>query len=474
MKPSPIIVLFDQPPPMRRGPSGFLVSTLVHVCACVLIYLGLQQARTVDSKPFSPRYAVRMMELQKQEPTPRRPVEKALFAPSELHDTNPSPLGRSPSAAPAERLPRELLTQRKALQTLIQPETPTDVTIPQSSLPQIVVWSGPPEPVKKIVQPAPKPAAQLDVRPSLEAPNQETRVADLKLSSSAFDTKAPLPQPSKTSPITAPNPQQTQQIPQTTSKTTGPATPASVISLSTVQLQEGTAALPMINEVAPTPFTGQLTPGQPRSLSPTGTGKTEAKDNGASAGQTAGSQAGKAGAGVAGSTGQGGNANGQPGLIASVTSGGTPRTTVHVTLPQDGKFGVVVVGSSLAEDYPETVNLWSGRLAYTVYLHVGSSKNWILQFSVPRTGGTTRPEAPWPYDITRPSIDPDANADAIMVHGFVNTAGRFDQLAVIFPSELAEAKFLLRALQQWQFRPAMQNGQASQVEVLIIIPADTE
>jgi hypothetical protein len=61
-----------------------------------------------------------------------------------------------------------------------------------------------------------------------------------------------------------------------------------------------------------------------------------------------------------------------------------------------------------------------------------------------------------------------------MVHGFVNTAGRFEQLAVIFPTELAEAKFLLRALQQWQFRPAMQNGQASQVEVLIIIPAETE
>ncbi len=67
MKPSPIIVLFGDPPPMRSGPSGFLVSLLVHLCASVLLYLGLHQARTVDSRPLSPRYTVRVMELRKQE-----------------------------------------------------------------------------------------------------------------------------------------------------------------------------------------------------------------------------------------------------------------------------------------------------------------------------------------------------------------------------------------------------------------------
>jgi hypothetical protein len=115
-----------------------------------------------------------------------------------------------------------------------------------------------------------------------------------------------------------------------------------------------------------------------------------------------------------------------------------------------------------------------------VYLHVGAAKNWTLQYSLLRLQGTSsaksgsRPDAPWPYDMTRPSIDADSNTDAIMVHGFVNTAGRFEQLAVIFPTELAETKFLLHALQQWQFRPAMQNGQATAVEVLLIIPDETE
>jgi hypothetical protein len=235
----------------------------------------------------------------------------------------------------------------------------------------------------------------------------------------------------------------------------------------------------MINEVAPAPFSGSLSAGQLKSLSETGQGKTDAKQNGAGAGQTAGNQTGNAasGSGSIGTAGQGGT-SGTSGADASVLSGASQRTIVHITLPKDGKFGVVVVGSSLAEDYPETGHLWSGRLAYTVYLRVGVGKNWILQYCLPRAqevaGGAGRPDAPWPYDITRPSIDADSNTDAIMIHGFVNALGKFEQLAVIFPTELAETKFLLHALQQWQFRPAMQNGQATAMEVLLIIPAETE
>lgn len=136
---------------------------------------------------------------------------------------------------------------------------------------------------------------------------------------------------------------------------------------------------------------------------------------------------------------------------------------------------MVVVGSSLADKYPETVDLWSGRLLYTVYLHVGLSKNWILQYSVPRSAGNaSQPAAPWPYDIVRPSVAPDPNADAILVHGFVDVAGHFEQLAVAFPPGFGEAAFLLHALQQWQFRPATQNGQPISVEVVLIIPSETE
>lgn len=477
MRSSTIIVLFGDPPPMRRGPSGFLISFFLHVFVCTALFLILKQPHTPETRSIQ-RYSVRVMELRKPEAVPiYRPPQRALSQPEQMPEMHPTAPGGSPSTAPAPRIPPNFISQKQALQTLIQPDAPTDPTIPLAPLPQVFVWSAKDVPVKKIVQPTPQTAAAINVRPSPNPPNQEVHVADVQISSTAHDTKAPMPVPSKTSPVAVPAPKQTQQMSETASNA-GKAAPAGVISASNIQLQEGTATLPMINEVAPAPFSGALTAGQPKSLSPTGQGKTDGKESGAGAGQTAGNKSGNAATGT-GPAGQGG-ANGQSGGEGSITAGSSQQPVVHITRPKDGTYGVVVVGSTLADDFPETVNVWKGRLAYTVYLRVGVAKNWILQYSVPRAqevasaGRVTRPDAPWPYDISRPSIDKDANTDAIMVHGFVNTAGRFEQLAVVFPTELAEAKFLLHTLQQWQFRPAMQNGQATMVEVLLIIPDQSE
>lgn len=150
----------------------------------------------------------------------------------------------------------------------------------------------------------------------------------------------------------------------------------------------------------------------------------------------------------------------------------------RIQLPKDGQFGVVVVGSSLVEQYPETSGVWSGRLAYTVYLHLGLEKSWILQYSMPRkadaaAGSPTRPAAPWPYDIMRPSLDV-ADSAPVMVHGFVDATGHFEHLAVLYPEQFEQKDFLLESLQQWKFRPAMQNSQATEVEVLLIIPSQVE
>src|SRR5258707_5449100 len=318
MKSSSIIVLFGDPPPLRRGPSGFLISFMVHVCVCGVLLLALNQPHTADSRSLAQRYAVRIMELRKQEPKIHPPVQKAELRPDQLPDTHPIAPGGSPATAAAPRIPLNFISQKQAVQTLVQPDAPTDPTIPQAPLPQVFVWTSRDITVKRIVQPTPQTTAAIDVRPSLDPPNQEVRVADIKISSTAYDTKAPLPPPSKTSPINVPATQQTQQMPETASKDAGKATPAGVISASNIQLQEGTATLPMINEVAPAPFPGSLTAGQSKSLSQTGQGKTDGKQNGAGAGQAAGNQTGNAASG-AGSTGQGGT-RGTSGLDASVLS----------------------------------------------------------------------------------------------------------------------------------------------------------
>ena len=116
-------------------------------------------------------------------------------------------------------------------------------------------------------------------------------------------------------------------------------------------------------------------------------------------------------------------------------------------------------------------------MASTVYVHVGLAKSWILQYSQPENpdgaaaGNSARIEAPWPYDITRPTLAAgDLDADALMVHGFVNKEGKFETLAVVFPPQFAREKFVLDALNQWRFRPAMQNRQTTPVEILLVIP----
>jgi len=66
------------------------------------------------------------------------------------------------------------------------------------------------------------------------------------------------------------------------------------------------------------------------------------------------------------------------------------------------------------------------------------------------------------------------DVDALILHGFVNKDGRFEKLEVAFPAQFVQSAMVLNVLNQWQFRPAKENGQMTAVEVLLIIPANTE
>ena len=48
--------------------------------------------------------------------------------------------------------------------------------------------------------------------------------------------------------------------------------------------------------------------------------------------------------------------------VDDIAIDGRRLSTDHIVLPRDGKFSVVVVGSSMAEEYPETPE--SGRIAW--------------------------------------------------------------------------------------------------------------
>jgi hypothetical protein len=450
--------------------------------------------------------------------TPTPPQQQSVAEPAPPQDA-PAP------AASAASILSSLQVHQQ--QTLVQPDAPRDVVLlHKTPIPTVFLWAPVTVPVKPVIQAPLQKSIVAKLRPSVDPPNRELNPSDLRLSSTNFTSTLNVPPPSTTSPIVVQGPEPAKEMPQTVSKAAAEPTPVRILSLSDLQAQDGPVAIPLASATARPSTSQSLSSG--RSENPADTGHNTAAppskqtgvkptqnpatatDKPASPAQNTAASANKstqpgtgpankpvtntqntAGPGPANkaSTGSG---SAQPiGPGAGPVPGPSPGTApgnsatlvldsgapvTRISLPKDGQFGVVVVGTSLTDQYPEIAGVWNGRLVYTVYLHVGTGKSWILQYSMPVATQTTgKPEAPYPYDIVRPHFDPDDyTADALLVHGFVNIAGRFDHLALVFPQEFAKAKLLLGALQQWQFRPARQNGQVAAVEVLLIIPAETE
>ena len=398
----------------------------------------------------------------------------------------------STSTSDAAPPPPQLLALKiRGTQTLIQPDAPPNVILPHPTpIPFIMVWNAQVAPVKPTVSTLPEQALLANEQPSLNLPNREFTPLPIKIAATPFQTEAPMPKPSTTSPLIVSKADAPTAAPQNLSNAIGASAPARIISLSDIELKDGTIAVPLANSVArsaPTDSTSLL---RANGTDPGASGAAVTHASGPPASVPSTNSAGNTSA----ATGTAKvDSPGKPVAVAETgNSAATPipgtgivhvdeRAITRIHHPKNGQFGVVVVGSALAEEYPEANELWGGRLVYTVYLHVGTGKNWILQYSLPRSadaasaGTSIRPEPPWPYELARPTPSEEGlDADALMVHGYVTTEGRFDKTSVVFPSGFANAKTLLEVLDIWQFRPAQQNGQAARVEVILIIPAESE
>lgn len=478
MRSSRTISLFSDRPDTTRHSPSFVVSILVHGVGISLLFLGILFPPKLSNKILTERYDLRHLELQTPEEQMRRAAASGIEYPRPRAVAHKLPPGGSPKLQPAVlRLTSHALI---APQTLIQPMVPPKLKpIKVIPLPTVVLWKPEITPVKAIVPPPPAKPMAAPVLPSFEAPNKEAKVADVRISSTALSSQKLPILPSTTSPIVVHGPD-VPQTPATTSAATAQPTPTAVLSLSDMRMNSGTVFLPPANESAQTDSQGALTQGEGKDASQPGIGNLASKTGDRGAGETAGDPKDKPAPGGGG--GKSGLKTGpSESSQMSSESGEEPPTTTAITLAKDGRFGSVVVGAALQEKYPETAELWSGRLAYTVYLHLGLPKSWILQYTLPRAAedadavNINHLDAPWPYNIVRPNLAPNSiNADAVMVHGYLNKAGRFEELAVVFPPELPQANFVLGALAQWQFRPAAQNGQVTRVEVLLIIPDETD
>jgi hypothetical protein len=485
MSSSPSISLFSAQPELNQQPYSFLFSILAHGLAIGLLLLGFISAPKVKTAAIAERYEVRHLDLH----TLDSEMEQAVASTAKPIHPHPVKHSSPPAAGAAAQQSalRQVLQAPPGPQTLVQPDIPKPATLTaEIPVPTIVISNAADTPSKTIVPPVAQQPPVSDVKPSLQKPNDAPNLAEVAIPAAAQPVLNQPIVPSTTAPVILEGPKPTPPAPISTAASTAQPTNATVISLSNTRMANGAVALPPVNEVASTISKGALAPGQPKDSSQEAHGDSAGK----AAGKAGGTEAGKGSAAAEDRAGssrdaqRAGDGEAQRAKIGSGLPGSGPSSQSsgkRIRLPKEGQFGAVVVGSSLADKYPETAELWSGKVSYTVYLNMGLAKSWILTYSLPSAGGGATPadasrlEAPWPYERVLPNIPPDTiDADALMIHGFVNLAGRFEALAIVFPPEFAQAQFVLNALSQWQFRPATQNGQDVRVEVLLIIPEEAE
>jgi hypothetical protein len=474
-----MITLFSDGADTGPRSYSFIGSVLAHGAVIGVVAYVLLYGPQVRQKTIAERLTVRHLDLNMPDPVKAYSDAKGEFYPGAAPH-KPAPAGK-PEAEAAEL--HEITPAPQSLQTLMQPKAPQ---LPKDTpLPTVVLLTPEKVPTKAIVAQRPTPPAIALAPPKLELPNNEVKLADIRLSATDLpQSKIPLV-PSTTSPVVVHGPDLPQKAPQTVTNSPADPTPTTVVSLSDVQMKQGTVVLPPANMSASSNSPGTLAQGKGQSQDPSeSTAHNNDGKGGSTKAQGVGDSKDQANAdrnAMSPNAAKGGTDSKLDASSASGSGHGGQAPPAHIVLPKTGVFGSVVVGDSLKEKYPEVGPIWSGRLSYTVYLHVGLTKSWILQYSLPRNtdaaaaGFNQRLDAPWPYSIVRPANGAgEMDADALMIHGFVNQAGRFENLSILLPPDFAEAQLMLESLRQWEFRPASQNGQSVRVEILLIIPEEVQ
>lgn len=384
---------------------------------------------------------------------------------------------------------------------------------------------------------SPEVAKSLPAAPALEAPNRETQVANLNVAAAPVnDTPRLAHAPSVASPVSIPGPEQAKEIPQIAVANSTQPSATNLIALSNTPLHSTpVVVLPPANQIAPsdranpgsapTAGTGKSAQepgeaghaqlslgtsdrepekskereaaGQAKSPAVTAaaanpSAKAKSSSSPAPPVATLGTSArpretaavapsessSTAKTGTTPATGKSAVEASGPGRVEATAKApeNIPGVT-RITQPRDGKFGVVVQASADPSRYPESAGALSGKVVYTVYVRVGLRKNWILQYCLPKSAvktSSTPVDAPWPFEMLRPDRLTTIDPEYVMVKGMLSSTGQFEQLAMVFPENFETKDLLLTSLKGWAFRPASRDGEATAVEVLLIIPRQME
>lgn len=434
---SATLSLFGKPSTSPRRPASIVLSICAHAAVAGALYYGITHLPRIEVPAALLRAPARQIDLRTLDPDFPRTPDLHQIAESKIPYPRPEVIRQLTSDPPKDlaQQMRSFLSEAAGRQLLLQPDIHSQLSFAgQVPVPTMMIWQL--EPVAhKIIVPTPGdlPVAS-SAKPSMALANAAMRTIEHRFEASDALSVHAITEPAASAPLNGSVNRSGAAA--TLRESMQQATSVAVLSISDFLVPDKSQLLLPNREVASP--AGAIGPDANLSHRIGNAGAPEADD---------------------------------------ITVDGRRLSADHLLLPKNGKFNVVVVGSSLEEQYPETARIWANRIPYTAYMHVGFNKSWILQYSATSeaelagAGRVERMNAPWPYDILRPNIYArDLHANALMVHGVLNQAGRLESLAIAAPSDFRYASFVLRMLREWQFRPALQNGQATPVEVLLIIP----
>jgi len=417
----------------------------------------------------------------------------------------PASTAANPTVTPASLPEREfrmpaVRTRRAVQQTLVQMDLPPTMDIHQQlRVPSIVMMASTPHrmapkpfvapPLRKNTMEVPSHVA-LEMRP----PILDVRAGYAKTPEVLKDTTPRLAAPVGAVAPVASNREPVEAKPAAATVTGNAADPPNIISLPDRPIPAASAiVLPPLNQVSGRDTAsgtigagdgaGGVVAAPPRSGAG---GKTASDASGNSpAARTPGAGMGTDHAGNTASVASGSGTKPSAGVTVSGAGSGASSTAARVPTrlirPQSGTYEVAIVQSSGV--VPGSNGLLKGKPVYSVYIPVGTGKEWILQYCLPaddaqpaarsqvvQLGNITPITAPYAFSIIGPTIQFRAGARYAFIHGFVNASGRFEHLAEASDQEIENIAAVLESLGQWEFRPATKDGVPAMVEILLCIP----
>jgi len=502
--------IFETRAPGLGGPSP--VCMVGSICFHAVAIIGLTTLSLYQPPPPPPQHTVanidptvirigdklffvQRLAPREDEPAKPKPAEEkkqaAKATPVKLQ-APPAPTQAAAREAPKVFVPPEIKRNLISESTLIQPLSPPDLVPPNTPLPSFRVFTAQ---IPKIPKPFIVPGRRTPTPPdpSLPPPPPPPNI-DLASAAPALN-----PPPSRLVLPPAPPPVIEDQPPKplTALPPSRVGDPANILSLSDRPVAPSDKLLVPPGNVLGATGDGMILragtadgsssgaagrSGDGRSNGPGAAGAVNGANSGATSAAN-GANSGVNGGRGAGSSGTPGNAVGGVSIIGGGTNTNPPIPKGGVQRrASNGTFDAVVVQSSSTDPFPESKELLTGRPIYTVYVALGTPKDWALYFCVPgekdaspggnvvKMGTGSPVQAPYPTTLVRPDVAVPSFYKQVLVHGYVTAAGKVENLKVVRPIKPETDQALLAALARWDFRPATREGVNIGVEFVISIP----